>query len=41
MSEALIDLVIPIYNEGEKIIKLFYEFDAHIKTKYRILFMLR
>ena len=37
MSEALIDLVIPIYNEGEKIIKLFYEFDAHIKTKYRIL----
>ena len=37
MNNIPIDLVIPIYNEGEKIIKLFHEFDSHIKTKYRIL----
>ena len=37
MNEIPIDLVIPIYNEGEKIIKLLEEFNSHIKTKYRIL----
>ena len=37
MNKIPIDLVIPIYNEGEKIIKLFQEFNLHIKTKYRIL----
>ena len=37
MNNIPIDLVIPIYNEGEKIIKLFKEFNLNVKTKYRIL----
>ena len=37
MNKIPIDLVIPIYNEGEKIIKLLQEFNLNIKTKYRIL----
>ena len=37
MSDIPIDLVIPVYNEGEKIIKLFNEFQNSIKTKYRVL----
>ena len=33
----MITFFIPIYNEGEKIIKLFQEFNLNVKTKYRIL----
>ena len=37
MSNLSFDIVIPIYNEGEKIIKLFQQFDIHIKNKFRVL----
>ena len=37
MNKIKIDLVIPIYNEGGKIIKLFSEFKSNIKTNFRVL----
>ena len=37
MNKIPIDLIIPIYNEGEKIIELFQKFNLYVKTKYRIL----
>ena len=37
MSDTPIDLVIPIYNEGESILKLFEKFQSNIKTPFRVL----
>ena len=37
MSNAPLDIVVPIYNEGESIIELFIKFDKHIKTNFRVL----
>jgi len=37
MNNPSLDIVIPIYNEGEKIIELFKKFDGNIKTNFRVL----
>ena len=37
MSKIAIDLVVPIYNEGEKIIKLLNGLHSNIKTNFRVL----
>lgn len=37
MNNVSCDLVVPIYNEGKKIIKLIDEFDKNISIKFRVL----
>ena len=37
MNNIPIDLVVPIYNEGERVIQLLEHFQLHIKNKYRVL----
>ena len=37
MNNVSCDLVVPIYNEGNKIIKLIDEFDKNISIKFRVL----
>lgn len=37
MNEVFLDLVVPIYNEGKKILKLLKLFEKNIKTKFRVL----
>ena len=37
MDKAPLDIVIPIYNEGNKVIKLLNSFQNIIKTKIRVL----
>tara|TARA_B100001057_G_C22817278_1_gene937972 strand:- start:1267 stop:1992 length:726 start_codon:yes stop_codon:yes gene_type:complete len=37
MSKIPLDLVVPIYNEGKKIIELLNEFQKNIETKFRVL----
>jgi len=37
MEKIPLEIIIPIYNEGEKIIKLFEKFNDIIKTKFRVL----
>ena len=37
MNNFPLDVVIPIYNEGKKIIELFNIFNKNIKTKFRVL----
>jgi len=37
IDKAPLDIVIPIYNEGEKVIKLLEKFQNIIKTKFRVL----
>ena len=37
MNNFPIDVVIPIYNEGKKIIELFHIFNKNIKNKFRVL----
>jgi len=38
MIKYPIDIIVPVYNEGDKIVKLLEEFQNSIKTKFRILF---
>ena len=37
MIKIPLEIIIPIYNEGEKIIKLFEQFQITIKTQFRVL----
>ena len=37
MSKTPLDIVVPIFNEGDRIINLFKEFDKNIKTSFRVL----
>ena len=37
MNKILLDLVVPIYNEGKKILTLLKLFEKNIKTKFRVL----
>ena len=37
MEKDPLEIVIPIYNEGEKVIKLLNQFQIHIKTKFKVL----
>jgi len=37
MHKVLLDIIIPIYNEGDKVIKLLNQFKSLIKTNYRVL----
>ena len=37
MSYAPLEIVIPIYNEGDKVIKLLSMFNSNIENKYRVL----
>ena len=37
MTNIPIDIVIPIYNEGENVIKLLNHFQEIIKTRFRVL----
>ena len=37
MERIPLEIIIPIYNEGEKVIKLLNQFQIHIKTKFKVL----
>ena len=37
MQKIPLEIVIPIYNEGEKVVKLLDEFGKYVKTKFRVL----
>jgi len=37
MESVPLEIVVPIYNEGEQVIKLLGKFETHIKTKFRVL----
>ena len=37
MEKVPLEIIIPIYNEGEKVIKLLNQFQAIIKTKFKVL----
>jgi len=37
MEKVPLEIVVPVYNEGSKIVKLFESFEKFIKTKFRIL----
>ena len=37
MEKIPLDIIIPIYNEGEKVIKLLNHFQILIKTKFKVL----
>tara|TARA_B100000686_G_C16409303_1_gene771374 strand:+ start:8 stop:745 length:738 start_codon:yes stop_codon:yes gene_type:complete len=37
MENVPLEIVVPVYNEGEKIIRLFRQFQSSIKTKFRVL----
>ena len=36
MDKVSLDIVVPIYNEGEKVIKLLDQFKILIKTQFRV-----
>ena len=38
MKNVPLEIIIPIYNEGGKVIKLLEQFQVSIKTKFRVLF---
>jgi hypothetical protein len=38
MKNIPLEILIPVFNEGDKIIKLMQLFNEHIKTKFRVLF---
>jgi len=38
MEKVPLEIIIPIYNEGGKVIKLLEQFQVSIKTKFRVLF---
>ena len=38
MKKVPIEIVIPIFNEGEKVLKLMQLFEANIKSKFKVLF---
>ena len=37
MEKVPLEIIIPIYNEGEKVIKLLHQFQSIIKTKFKVL----
>ena len=37
MEKIPLEIIIPIYNEGDKVIKLLNLFQIHIKTKFKVL----
>ena len=37
MEKIPLEIVIPIYNEGEKVVKLLNEFEKDVNTKIRVL----
>ena len=37
MEKIPLEIVIPVYNEGSKIVELFESFNKHVKTQFRIL----
>jgi len=37
MNDSSLDLVVPIYNEGEKIVELLSKFQNNVKTNFRVL----
>tara|TARA_B110000438_G_scaffold250064_1_gene253680 strand:+ start:349 stop:1086 length:738 start_codon:yes stop_codon:yes gene_type:complete len=37
MESVPLEIVVPIYNEGEQVIKLLRKFETNIKTKFRVL----
>ena len=37
MEKVPLEIIIPIYNEGEKVIKLLNQFQILIKTKFKVL----
>ena len=38
MSDSFLDIIVPVYNEGRKLILLLENFEKIIKTKFRVLF---
>ena len=38
MSDSFLDIIVPVYNEGRKLILLLENFEKTIKTKFRVLF---
>lgn len=36
MSKSDLDIVIPVYNEGENILDLFRAFERYVKTSFRV-----
>ena len=38
MNKVPLEIVVPVFNEGEKILKLMEFFNSNIKTKFRVLF---
>ena len=37
MNHTKLEIIIPVYNEGEKIVRLLNEFNNHIKTNFKVL----
>ena len=37
MTNVPLDIVVPIYNEGDKILRLFEKFEEIIRTNFRVL----
>ena len=37
MDKVSLDIVVPIYNEGEKVIKLLNQYQVMIKTRFKVL----
>ena len=38
MNKVPLEIIIPVFNEGEKVLKLMEFFQSNIQTKFRVLF---
>ena len=38
MNKVPLEIIIPVFNEGEKVVRLMEFFKSNIKTKFRVLF---
>ena len=38
MNNIPLEIIVPVFNEGKKVVKLLQSFNLNIKTKFRVLF---
>ena len=38
MNNIPLEIIVPVFNEGKKVVKLLQNFNLNIKTKFRVLF---
>ena len=38
MNSVSLEIIVPVFNEGEKVVKLMKNFELHVRTNFRVLF---